>query len=105
MKAGIFWAAAVLLLAGCSEQKEQFKQEFDSKFRSEFISQCVASIPKQAGLSTDKAQQYCTCSADKMLASLSPTDIAKLMGGGGEQDSELQQKVVDAAAACVDTLK
>ena len=105
MKSGIFLATAVLLLAGSSEQKEQFQQEFNSKFRSEFISQCVASIPKQARLSTEKAQQYCTCSADKVLETLSATDIAKLMGGRGEKDSELQQKVVDAAATCMNTLK
>ena len=39
------------------------------------------------------------------LDTLSATDIAKLMGGRGEKDSELQQKVVDAAATCMNTLK
>ena len=106
MKAGIYFTitvAAVMSLAACSEQKEQFKQKFDSTFRQEFITQCVAGIPKEAGLSAEKVQQYCTCSADKVLENLSATDLAKLMGG--QEDGELNQKIVNAAAACMETLK
>lgn len=70
-----------------------FNDGFRKSFREKFVTQCVAGAKSSSQSATINFEPICACSADKLLATKTPT---QLMGGGPTAEEE---KAV--IAACV----
>ncbi|MDO1509034.1 MULTISPECIES: hypothetical protein [unclassified Neisseria] len=100
------------LLSACGGQQQQTeppsKNRTDSAFRTEFMAsftkQCISSIPKEAAVSEQTAQEFCACGASKAVETVTPADMTRMMAGGRDQ-KEIEQRVERAVEPCKTLLK
>lgn len=89
-------ALVALFAVSCSPSKEKVKEKF--------LSQCEQEAMKNA---TDDAQKklfkdYCACSAEKVMANLSLSEIEDL--SKPEKQSEINKKIMPLIQPCLDEL-
>ncbi|MDO5070770.1 MAG: hypothetical protein Q4D78_11375 [Neisseria zoodegmatis] len=100
------------LLSACGGQQQPIEQpsknQTDSAFRTEFMAsftkQCINSIPKEAAVSEQTAQEFCACAASKAVETVTPEDMTRMMAGD-QGKKEIEKRVERAVEPCKTLLK
>ncbi|PSK88031.1 hypothetical protein [Taibaiella chishuiensis] len=87
-------AVSIAFLAGCGIAKE--------KTKADVVKNCLLSVP--AGIPKDVAEDYCNCSADKLLEKYSAIEIMKMEEKLRNGDETPKAEMMKTIQPCIDDL-